>query len=196
MSARAAPPDEAAMATAVARFLEAAGFELGDEGLAQTPQRVAHAWAREFLNGYQADPASILAERFSVERPGERELILVSDLRFRSMCPHHLMPYDGVGHIAYMPGASVLGFGRLASLLDAFAHRLVLQETIAQSVTDALMTHLGTAGAACILVARQTCLTHRHEGSHADARAHSEAYAGVLKEPALRAELWARLSRS
>ncbi len=182
------------MERAVTAFLEAAGLELSDPNLAQTPQRVTEAWANEFLSGYGQTARGALGERFPVSRASEREVVVVTDLWFRSMCPHHLLPYSGRAHVAYVPGDSVVGFGRLSALVEVFANRLVLQEELARQIATALADELSTRGAACVLEAEQTCL--RLRGSEqCEAVTHAEAYEGVLREPALRAELWARLGQ-
>jgi len=180
------------MERAVGDFLRAMGADLSDPNLKQTPERVAEAWITEFLDGYAQDPKKVLAERYPVTGGGEDELVVVTDLTFRSMCPHHLLPWSGRAAIAYVPGKEVIGFGRLAKLLDVFAHRLVLQEELARQVCKALMLYLGTKGAACILEGHQTCLRLRG-GHQREAVTHAEAYAGVLTKPALRKELWVRL---
>ncbi len=184
--------DRPAMQRAVKDFLVAAGVDPKDPNLVATPQRVTEAWADEFLTGYAQSPKEALGEVFQLVRPADRELVVVSDLRFRSMCPHHLLPVSGRAHIAYLPGKSVVGFGRLSALLDTFAHRLILQEDLARAVARALVEHLGCKGAACILAAEQMCLRLRGGVQH-DAITHAEAYEGALKQKALRAELWARL---
>lgn len=187
-------PNQLRMAKAIANFLDALGVDQADPNFANTPERVAYAWATEFVAGYQLSPAALLQDRFPVSKRGEGELVVVSGLHFRSMCPHHLMPYSGVAHVAYVPGQWVLGFGRIAALLQCFAQRLVLQEELARNVTDALMTFTQCTGAACILEAQQTCLTHR-QGEQHQAWTHAEAYDGLLREGALRNELWTRLGR-
>jgi GTP cyclohydrolase I len=187
-------PDRQAMQRAVRDFLVAAGLDVRDPNLVQTPARVTEAWADEFLDGYAQTPAAVLGERFPVSTPSDREVVVVTGLWFRSMCPHHLLPYSGRAHLAYVPGASVIGFGRLAALVDCFAHRLVLQEELARQVASALMGELGSQGAACVLEAEQTCLRLRG-GEQCEAVTHAEAYEGVLREPGLRAELWARLGK-
>lgn len=184
--------DRAGMRAAVEQFLRAAGVDLAASDLRDTPRRVADAWADELLAGYRSSAAAALAEVFPVSAPSDRELVVVADLAFGSMCPHHLLPYSGVAHIAYVPGSSVVGFGRIAALLDVFARRLVLQEELARQVARSLSVELGSQGAACLIEAEQSCLRLRGERQH-EARTFSEAYEGVLKEPALRAELWARL---
>jgi GTP cyclohydrolase I len=183
------------MAAAVAAFLDAAGLvRAGDPNLAETPLRVAEAWAGEFLDGYRTTPEQALGETFPAPRGGGgSELVVVTDLRFRSMCPHHLLPVSGRAHVAYVPAGRVVGFGRLASLVDCFAHRLILQEDLAREVASALARVLGSPATACILEAEQACLRLRGD-EQVDAVTHSEAYEGRLRgDGPLRRELWARL---
>ncbi len=187
--------DRPAMERAIAQFLEAAGLDVKEPNLRQTPRRVTEAWAAEFLTGYAQTAKGALADRFPVSKKSERELVVVTSLHFRSMCPHHLMPYSGTAHLAYVPGDEVVGFGRLSTLIDVFAHRLILQEELARQIATALHEELGTQGAACLIRAEQTCFRLRGEEQHA-AITWSEAYEGVLKEKALRAELWQRIDRS
>jgi GTP cyclohydrolase I len=185
--------DRAKMQRAIADFLSAAGLDLTDENLREAPALVTKAWAEEFLTGYGRTAADALTDRFPLSKPAHRELVVVSHLHFRSMCPHHLMPYSGTAHLAYLPGKFVVGFGRLAALVDVFAHRLILQEELARSIASALMTELKSQGAACLISAEQSCLRLRGREQH-QAVTHAEAYEGALKEPKLRAELWRRLA--
>lgn len=184
------------MERAVAVFLEAAGLDMAsDPNLARTPRRVAEAWMNDFLDGYRTTPEEALGERYPVPEGEEGGLVVVADLRFHSMCPHHLLPYQGRAHLAYIPSGGVVGFGRLAALLDCFAHRLILQEALAREVAQALVQVLGSPGAACVLEAEQFCLRIRG-GTRCDAVTHSEAYEGTLRDgPDLRRELWARIQR-
>ncbi len=183
------------MRRAVKDFLAAAGLDRADPNLAQTPARVTEAWADEFLDGYAKSPAEILGERFEVSKASQRELVVVTGLHFRSMCPHHLLPYTGRATVAYLPGKSVVGFGRLAALVDLFAHRLILQEELARQVAVALKVHLGSPATACVLEAEQMCLRLRG-GHQREAVTHAEAYEGKLRrDSALRRELWARIGR-
>jgi len=171
-------PASAEAAAAIARFLDAL---LPDEvrrseDLRETPRRVAEAWAEDLLDGYARDPAEILAEKLP---SAGRDLVAVTGIDYHSVCPHHLLPSRGVAHVAYVPGGKVVGFGQLVKLVDALAHRLVLEEDLAREVADALVQHLGARGAACLLEAEQLCMTVRGE-KRAGARAHAEAWAGVL----------------
>ncbi len=187
-------PDRAAMAAAIQDFLRAAGLrQEGDPNLMETPERVAEAWAEEFLEGYARTPEEALGETFPAPPDSSGELVVVTDLRFQSMCPHHLLPFEGRAHVAYMPAKRVVGFGRLGSLVDCFAHRLILQEDLAREVAGALARVLKSPATACIIEAEQACLRIRGERQR-DARTHAEAYEGQLrKDGALRRELWARL---
>jgi len=168
-----------AAADAVARFLDALlpPRVRREADIRETPARVAEAFRRDLLDGYGRDPARILAGGMS--RPG-RDLVAVCGIDFHSVCPHHLLPYRGVAHVAYVPGGRVVGFGALAQLVDCFAHRLVIEETLARDVAEALVRHLGARGAACILDAEQLCLTVRGERRRR-ARAHVQAFAGAME---------------
>lgn len=171
--------DPAAAAEAVARFLDALGLPPSVRGatdLEQTPRRVAEAWLDDLLDGYGRDPAEILGGAI----PGAgRGLVTVTGIDFHSVCPHHLLPSRGVAHVAYLPGGRVVGFGQIVRLVDALAHRLVLEEDLARQIADALVEHVGARGAACVLEAEQLCMIVRGE-KRAGARAHAEAYAGSL----------------
>jgi GTP cyclohydrolase IA len=167
-----------AAAEAIARFLDAVvpARERDAADLAGTPARVAEAWLEDLLDGYHMDPAEILAE--ALPSPA-KELVAVTGIDFHSMCPHHLLPSRGLAHVAYVPGGQVVGFGQLARLVDCFAHRLVLEEDLARLVAEALVTHIGARGAACVLDAEQTCLSVRGE-LRPRARAHAQCFLGVL----------------
>lgn len=185
-------PDRAALQKAVGEFLRAAGLEATGE-LLETPKRVADAWADELLDGYGRDPAQALGERYPAPKESSGELVLVANLRFHAVCPHHLLPYAGTAHLAYVPGRHVVGFGRLSALLDCFAHRLILQEELARHVAKALAEHLGSPATACLIEAEQACLRLRGD-RQLDAITFSEAYEGRLrKDGPLRRELWARI---
>jgi GTP cyclohydrolase I len=166
-------------ADAVGRFLDAVlpPEARRDRELAGTPGRVAGAFERELLDGYRRDPARLLAG--GMPHRG-RDLVAVAGIDFHSVCPHHLLPYRGTATVAYVPGGRVVGFGTLARLLDCFAHRLTLEEAVARGVAEALVTHLGALGAACVLDAEQLCLTVRGERRRG-ARAHAQAFVGSME---------------
>ena len=194
MPRRTAAPTAAATAASLVRmrdaladFLAAAGLDPAQHPeLRQTPEIAAHAWAEEFLDGYRADPHEILAERFAA--PRGQGLVVLAGLDYQGVCPHHLLPYGGVAHVAYLPGAHVVGFGQIVRLLDCLSHRLALQEDLARQLADALMDGLGARGAGVLLEAEQACVALRG-GKRKGSRAVAEAFAGAL---AADAELRAR----
>lgn len=168
-------------ARAISDFLDAMGLPLEvrrSEALALTPKRVTEAWLGDLLDGYRRDPAAILADAIPSR---ERDLVAVTGIDFHSICPHHLLPSRGVAHVAYVPGDRIAGFGQIVQLVDALAHRFVLQEDLARGVADALVRHLGARGAACILDAEQLCMTVRG-GRRPHARAHTDAFVGVMRK--------------
>lgn len=166
-------------ARAVGLFLDAMGLPPDvrrSEALELTPARVAGAWLGDLLDGYRRDPAAILRDAMP---SAKRDLVAVTGIDFHSVCPHHLLPSRGVAHVAYVPGGRIAGFGQIVQLVDALAHRFVLQEDLARGVAEALVRHLGARGAACILDAEQLCMTVRG-GRRPHARAHADAFLGVL----------------
>ena len=160
-------PDRDAIATAIAALLRAAGHDPSSEAdVGPTPARVAKLWMEEFLAGYAMDPAEILGEPVLGE--ANPDVVVVSGLRFHSMCPHHLVPYRGVAHLAYIPAGKLAGFGRLAALVECFTKRLTLQERSTHAIAGALWRGLGAAGAGCVLEAEHLCLAlpdERHDQS-------------------------------
>ena len=156
--------DLEAMSRAVRLLLESAGVDLSQPQLAGTPERVAKAWSEEFLDGFDADPRLILRDSFdsgSEAAEPASEIVLARDIPFHGLCPHHLLPFQGVAHVGYIPDRTLAPFSALARLVDCFAHRLEVQETITREVANALVTHLRARGAAAVLESEQTCMTVR-----------------------------------
>lgn len=177
------PADVARMAEGIRLFLEGCGVDLDDANVRDTPARVAKAWAEEFLDGYEKDPHQVLGDFYEERKPAADEMVTVTSIDFQSMCPHHLLPYRGVAHVAYLPAGKIVGFSRLAKLVDAYAHRLILQETLAREVAEAVCRELGSAGAAVVIEAEQTCMTLRGE-RRSQARAVTEAFSGLFADRA------------
>lgn len=153
------------MEKGIALFLEGLGFSMRSPGLRGIPRRVARAWQKEFLNGYSSEPEEILA---LTEREKGGKLVAVKGISFTSMCPHHLLPYKGVAHVAYIPNGKIVGFDRIVKLVDCFAHRLELQERVTTQIAASLMQGLGARGTACLLDSEHSCMTQRgvrREGS-------------------------------
>jgi GTP cyclohydrolase IA len=172
---------------AVEEFLRALGHDPStDLELAETPRRVADAWADELLTGYAVDVPGLFAEASPAK--GECRLVVLDDISVTTICPHHLLPAMGRARLAYRPGDRVFGLGTLARLVDAMSRRLVLQESIAERVVEALVKHGGARGAYCELTLRHGCLSARG-GQEVDARVRTHAASGELALPAAAAEI-------
>lgn len=180
--------DKSAAARAIADFLRALGHDpASDPELAETPQRVAEAFADELLSGYGTDIANLLSDG-SASHKDHPGIVVVSNIAVATVCPHHLLTSLGHATVAYRPGARVLGLGTIARLVDAFARRLALQEQIGENVVEALVNFGGARGAFCQLTLRHGCLSAR--GSHkSDAMVHTQASAGDLADAAHAREL-------
>ena len=151
-----APDRQGDLAAALQRLLEAAGLDLRHKDLTRTPPRVAKLWDEEFLSGYGMEPARILGDPVTGE--AATELVVIRDLPYHGMCPHHLLPYIGTATVAYLPGDKLVGFGRLGDLVRCFTKRLTLQERACNDIVDALMEHLAARGAGCVMKGEHMCL--------------------------------------
>ena len=180
--------DSKALRAAVEALLRAAGRDVDkDPDLARTPERVTEVWQREFLAGYDMDPAQILGEPVLGE--ADPDVVVVGGLRFHAMCPHHLLPYRGVAHVAYLPAGKLVGFGRLADLVECFTKRLTLQERATHQIAEALWHGLGARGAGCVIEAEQLCLALPGE-RHDQSGVVTSAFVGEMRErPDLKARL-------
>lgn len=177
------PVDPAAARAAIAALLRAVGAPVDrDPELRETPDRVTEMYLRELLDGYRADVRALLAEGGAAASPG---MVLLTDIRFTFVCPHHLLPSMGQAHVAYLPGPRVVGLGTIVKVVDAFAHRLVLQETLGQQIADALCEHLSARGAAVVIRATHACLSARGHAQR-DAAVITNAFAGAMNERAER----------
>lgn len=145
------------IAAAVRDILAAVGEDPDREGLLETPRRVARMYA-ELFEGLRTDPAVHLETVFS-ERYDE--MVVLRDIPFHSMCEHHLMPFEGVAHVAYLPDGKVVGISKLARVIDAYAHRPQVQERLTSQIADLLYDTLAAQGVAVVLKATHTCMTCR-----------------------------------
>jgi GTP cyclohydrolase I len=155
--------DRNAAEQAILAFLRALGHDpREDPELVGTPARVTEAFERELLAGYAVDVAALIsAESTPLQAVGPRGLVVARDIDVHTICPHHLLPGSGRAKVAYLPGTRLVGIGTLARVVDAYARRLSLQETIGEGVVRALMDHAGARGAVCLLEMRHTCLAAR-----------------------------------
>jgi GTP cyclohydrolase I len=158
------PVDRTKAERAVFEFLQAMGRDpKRDAELAETPARVVEAWTTDLIDGYEVDVPLLLAGEASPAPPGAEGIVAMRGLAVSTMCPHHLLPARGTATVIYLPGTRIAGIGTLARLVDAYAHRLALQEAIGVSVASALVEHLGARGAACRISLSHSCLASRGE---------------------------------
>ena len=142
---------------AVREILFAIGEDPDREGLLRTPNRVARAYG-ELIAGLSEDPRAHLRTVFN-ERYDE--VVLLRDIEFHSLCEHHLLPFVGKAHVAYLPDGKVVGLSKLARLVEGYARRPQVQERLTTQIADALMEELNPIGAACVIEATHTCMTIR-----------------------------------
>lgn len=142
---------------AVREILIAIGEDPNREGLKRTPERAARMYA-ELLGGLAEDPAVHLSAGFTETYD---ELVVLRDIAFNSMCEHHLMPFEGHAHVAYLPDGQVVGISKLARVVDTFAHRPQVQERLTSQIADLLMRKLQAKGVAVVIQATHTCMTCR-----------------------------------
>ncbi len=151
------PIDSERIKKAVREILLAVGEDVEREGLKDTPDRVARMYA-ELLGGMREDPGEHLRRVFT---ENYEEIVLLRDIPFYSVCEHHMMPFIGSAHVAYLPSGSVLGVSKLARIVDSFAHRLQTQERLTYQIADFIMTSLKSQGVAVVLEASHSCMTIR-----------------------------------
>lgn len=178
--------DEGGIEDNVVRLLQYVGEDPTREGLLETPGRVARAW-KTWTSGYGENPADVL-KVFADGGEHYDEMVLQRALPFYSHCEHHMAPFFGVAHIAYIPDGKIVGLSKLSRVLDIFARRLQVQERLTAQVADALMEHLQPKGAAVSITARHLCMESRgvHKQGHDTV---TNVLRGVfLENPAARAE--------
>ncbi len=172
---------------AIREILIAVGEDPDREGLIKTPNRVARAYG-ELMAGLHTDPKLHLKTVFN-ERYDE--VVLLRDIQFHSLCEHHLLPFTGKAHVAYLPDGKVVGLSKLARLVEGFARRPQVQERLTTQIADALMEELAPIGAACVIEATHTCMTIRG-AKKTGAIMVTSALRGIFKEnPSSRAEILA-----
>ena len=170
---------------AVREILIAIGEDPEREGLLKTPSRVARAYA-ELMSGLREDPKEHLKTIFTEQYD---EVVLLRNIEFQSMCEHHLLPFTGRAHVAYLPKGKVVGLSKLARLVDGFARRPQVQERLTTQVADAIMQELDPRGAACVIEATHTCMTIRG-AKKPGATMVTSALRGIFKKnPATRGEV-------
>ena len=164
---------------AVRTLIAWAGDDPAREGLLDTPRRVTKAY-KEFFAGYEEDPKAILSKTFK-EVGGYDDIVMVKDIPFASHCEHHMVPFVGKAHIAYLPHDGVVGISKLARLVEVFSKRLQVQEVLTAQIIDAINEHLNPRGAAVMLEAEHMCMSMRGVRAHG-ALTVTQRFTGVFAE--------------
>jgi GTP cyclohydrolase I len=177
--------DRPRIEAAVREILLAIGEDPDREGLRETPSRVARSYD-ELFSGLAQDPAETVSAVFDL---GHHEMILVKDIEVYSICEHHLLPFHGVAHVAYIPGEQgrITGLSKLARLVDVYARRPQVQERLATQIADALVEHVGARGVIVVLECEHLCMSMRGVRKPG-ARTVTSAVRGVMRDAATRAE--------
>ena len=172
--------DAPAFEQAVTDLLRAAGVSPDSVHTGRTAQRVRELWERRLLGGYEMEPGEALGEGFVDSRD---DMVVVRGIAVHGVCPHHLVPFRGVAHVAYVPGGRLHGFGRIARMVDAIGHRFTYQEWMTRDIAEALVSHGHAQGAACVIEAEQLCLL-LGEDRRGDERVVTQAFAGSFRDSA------------
>lgn len=185
--------DRERVARAVRELLSAIGENPDSAELSGTPARVADAYA-EFFSGVGVDAVGLLADAVPVGAD-TGELVLVRGIALRSVCEHHLLPFRGRAHVAYRPGAKVVGLGALPRVVETLAARPQLQERLGEQIADAVVEGIDPEGVLVVLEASHGCVADRGV-KQAEATAVTIASRGSLSQPLLRAEVLALIGSS
>ena len=190
-----APIDTGRIEAAVAEILSAIGEDPTRAGLSATPQRVAQAYT-EFFGGLGTDPLVHLADsaEFVPGDHGTGELVMMRGIEFRSVCEHHLLPFVGMAHVAYVPNRRVVGLGRIPRVVETLASRPQLQERLTEEIADAFVAGLDPVGVLVVIDAVHGCVSARGV-RQAKSSTVTLASRGSLSEPAMRAAVVALIGR-
>ncbi len=153
------PVDRREVEESIRKLLVWVGEDPTREGLRDTPRRVADAFL-DYCEGYRVDPRSLLERTFE-EVNGYHDIVVLQDIRFESMCEHHLAPVIGKAHVAYLPKSRVVGISKLARVVECFARRLQIQERMTCDIAETIYEVLDARGAACIIEASHFCMKCR-----------------------------------
>src|SRR3569623_1969196 len=177
---------------AVRTLIAWAGDDPTREGLLDTPRRVTKAYG-EFFSGYTDDPKTILSKTFK-EAGGYDDIVLVKDIPFSSHCEHHMVPFVGKAHIAYLPHDGIVGISKLDRLVEVYSKRLQVQEVLTAQIVDAVNEHLNPRGAAVLLEAEHMCMSMRGVQAHG-ALTVTQRFTGVFAEEKSEQERFFQLVR-
>jgi GTP cyclohydrolase I len=181
------PIDHEAARRAVRDLLVALGRDVREPGLRETPRRVADAFAELLTH----EPVALTT---FPNDAGYDELVVVREIPFHSLCMHHLLPFHGVAHIAYLPGERIIGLSKLARVVELFARELQLQERLTMQVADCLQQHLRPKGVGVVLEAEHLCMSLRGV-QKAGTRTTTSALLGLLRDDARTRQEFLSLAR-
>jgi GTP cyclohydrolase I len=182
------PAEIAAAEDHVRGILAYLGEDVQREGLLETPARVVRAMSEHFA-GYGQDAAEYLGKTFQ-EVDGYDELVLVSDIELFSHCEHHMVPFVGKAHVAYIPDGRVVGLSKLARVVDVYAKRLQVQEKLTKQIADSIQKHLKPQGVAVIVQCQHFCMCYRGVKKPGSWTTTSKLHGIFLKDAAARMELF------
>ena len=180
-----APVDQERIRRAVREILLAVGEDPDREGLVETPDRVARMYAEVFA-GLHLDPAVHLRKLFTQEYD---EMVLIKDISFASFCEHHLLPFTGRAHVAYLPKGQVVGLSKIPRVVDLLSRRPQVQERLTVELAELLMTELDALGVAVVIEATHSCMTIRGVRKEGSACVTSAMLGSFRANPATRAEV-------
>ncbi len=184
--------DQPIIEDAVVRILKAVGENSEREGLIKTPERVARMY-EELLAGYRTDPIALV--NGAVFEADYDEMVLVRDIEFYSLCEHHMLPFIGRAHVAYLPKGRIIGLSKIPRIVDMFAHRLQLQEKMTRQIAEFIDELLHPIGVAVVVEGLHLCATMRGVKKH-DARMTTSSMLGYFrKNIATRQEFLDNISR-
>ena len=191
--AASAPVDQARIAAATAEILDAIGEDAGREGLIATPERVGRAWA-ELTAGYHIDPVKLINDAiFEVDHD---DMVIVRDIEFYSLCEHHLLPFAGRAHVAYIPRGKIVGLSKIPRIVDMYARRLQVQERMTRQIADFIDSVLAPHGVAVVLEGVHLCAVMRGVKKHEASMTTSSMLGTFRENPVARNEFQVLLGRS
>jgi GTP cyclohydrolase I len=182
------PPTQADAEAAVRTLIEWAGDDPDREGLLETPARVAKAY-RELFAGYETNPHEYLERTFE-EVGGYDQLVILRDIRVVSFCEHHMLPFLGKAHVAYLPRDRVVGISKLARVVNGFARRLQIQEKLTAEIAEAIQDILQPKGVGVVLVSEHSCMTMRGVNTPGSSLTTSHLLGEVRDDPRTRQEFF------
>lgn len=168
----------------LSRIIQYLGEDVSREGLKETPKRILASW-KHLFSGYDKDPKEFLK---TFDKDTYDQIVLLRDVEFFSFCEHHMLPFFGSAHIAYIPNEKVIGISKLARLLEVYSRRLQIQERIGEQITSFLVNELKAKGAGCILEARHLCMTARGVEKQHSVMVTSSLKGSMLKDQKTREE--------